>query len=103
MRDNRRSFRCFSPSVTSPIGDISLSFWVSKLAGIGEATAALLSNRGARVAIADVNDVQGQEFAARLGSDASYHHCDMTCVFARPIYTLCSTCDTWSCLPRLGC
>jgi NAD(P)-dependent dehydrogenase (short-subunit alcohol dehydrogenase family) len=46
--------------------------------GLGEATARLLVERGARVAIADVNDEKAEVLAAELGDGAAAFHCDVT-------------------------
>ena len=40
------------------------------------------------MAIVDVNDVHGQELASRLGSGASYHHCDVSYVLAESFPSL---------------
>lgn len=48
--------------------------------GIGAATALRMAQEGARIAIFDVLDAEGQELAARLkeaGSQALYVHCDV--------------------------
>jgi len=46
--------------------------------GLGEATARALVGRGARVAIADVNDEKAEALAAELGDGAIAVHCDVT-------------------------
>ncbi len=46
--------------------------------GLGEATTRLLVERGARVAIADVNDERAQALAAELGDATLAVHCDVT-------------------------
>jgi 3-hydroxyacyl-CoA dehydrogenase / 3-hydroxy-2-methylbutyryl-CoA dehydrogenase len=46
--------------------------------GLGEATARELAARGARVAIADVNDERAEALARELGSGALALHCDVT-------------------------
>jgi NAD(P)-dependent dehydrogenase (short-subunit alcohol dehydrogenase family) len=46
--------------------------------GLGEATARALVERGARVAIADVNDEKATALAAELGDGALALHCDVT-------------------------
>jgi len=46
--------------------------------GLGEATARALVARGARVAIADVNDDKANALAAELGDAAIALHCDVT-------------------------
>ncbi len=46
--------------------------------GIGEATAELFVEEGARIVIADVSDAQGQALAAKLGSNARYLHTDVS-------------------------
>ncbi|KAL3519798.1 hypothetical protein ACH5RR_017947 [Cinchona calisaya] len=47
--------------------------------GIGEATARLFANRGAKVVIADVQDEKGQKLAESIGSNiCSYLHCNVT-------------------------
>jgi NAD(P)-dependent dehydrogenase (short-subunit alcohol dehydrogenase family) len=44
--------------------------------GLGEATARFLSARGARVVIADLNDVRGEAVATEIGG--RYLHCDVS-------------------------
>lgn len=46
--------------------------------GLGEATARLLVQHGARVAIADLNDHKAEELAGELGEAAVPIHCDVT-------------------------
>ena len=46
--------------------------------GLGEATARALVERGAKVAIADVNDEKAQALAGELGDSALALHCDVT-------------------------
>ena len=46
--------------------------------GLGEATARALVDRGAKVAIADVNDEKAEALAAELGDSALALHCDVT-------------------------
>ena len=46
--------------------------------GLGEATARELAGRGARVAIADVNDEKAAALAAELGDAARAFHVDVT-------------------------
>lgn len=47
--------------------------------GIGEATARLFANHGARaVMIADIDDTLGQQVAALIGVQARFVHCDVT-------------------------
>ncbi|KAM3323288.1 short-chain dehydrogenase reductase 3b [Capsicum chacoense] len=47
--------------------------------GIGEASARLFVEHGARVVIADIQDELGLQIAASIGTDkASYIHCDVT-------------------------
>jgi len=47
--------------------------------GIGEATARLFSNHGAKVVIADIQDDKGHSICQELhNSSASYVHCDVT-------------------------
>jgi NAD(P)-dependent dehydrogenase (short-subunit alcohol dehydrogenase family) len=46
--------------------------------GLGEATTRALVKRGARVAIADVNDEKANALAAELGDVAMALHCDVT-------------------------
>ncbi len=46
--------------------------------GLGEATTRALVDRGARVAIADVNDDKANALAAELGDAAIAVHCDVT-------------------------
>jgi NAD(P)-dependent dehydrogenase (short-subunit alcohol dehydrogenase family) len=46
--------------------------------GLGEATTRLLVERGAKVAIADVNDERAQALASELGNATLAVHCDVT-------------------------
>jgi len=46
--------------------------------GLGEATVRALHERGATVAIADLNDDKGQALASELGERAVFVHCDVT-------------------------
>jgi 3-hydroxyacyl-CoA dehydrogenase / 3-hydroxy-2-methylbutyryl-CoA dehydrogenase len=46
--------------------------------GLGEATARALVERGARVAVADLNEERANELAAELGDAAVAFHCDVT-------------------------
>jgi NAD(P)-dependent dehydrogenase (short-subunit alcohol dehydrogenase family) len=46
--------------------------------GLGEATVRALAERGAKVAIADVNDEKAQALADELGDGAIAVHCDVT-------------------------
>jgi len=46
--------------------------------GLGEATSRLLVQRGARVAIADVNDEKAEALASELGDSAHAFHADVT-------------------------
>ena len=49
--------------------------------GIGEATAAILSREGAKVAIADVDEENGTRVVEALksdGTEAPYIHCDVS-------------------------
>jgi len=46
--------------------------------GIGEASARLFVEQGARVLIADIQDDRGQRLAEELGSSATYLHTDVT-------------------------
>jgi NAD(P)-dependent dehydrogenase (short-subunit alcohol dehydrogenase family) len=46
--------------------------------GLGEATARALVERGAKVAIADVNDEKAEALAGELGDSALALHCDVT-------------------------
>ena len=46
--------------------------------GLGEATSRLLVERGARVAIADVNDEKAEALASELGDAAHAFHADVT-------------------------
>lgn len=46
--------------------------------GIGAATAKLFIAHGAKVVLGDIQDEQGQAFAASLGSKALFRHCDVT-------------------------
>lgn len=45
--------------------------------GIGEATAHLFAEHGARVVIADIQDELGQDVAKSIGGDCMYMHCDV--------------------------
>ncbi|XP_020213743.1 short-chain dehydrogenase reductase 3b [Cajanus cajan] len=46
--------------------------------GIGEETVRLFAEHGALVVAADIQDEQGQQVAASVGSDkVTYHHCDV--------------------------
>jgi NAD(P)-dependent dehydrogenase (short-subunit alcohol dehydrogenase family) len=47
--------------------------------GLGQATATRLAAAGADVALLDVQDEAGRKAAAAIGSQASYHPCDVTC------------------------
>jgi NAD(P)-dependent dehydrogenase (short-subunit alcohol dehydrogenase family) len=46
--------------------------------GLGEATARLLHERGARITIADLNEEKGNALASELGERASFVRCDVT-------------------------
>jgi len=46
--------------------------------GIGAATAKLFVAHGAKVMLGDIQDEQGEAFAASLGSDAAFRHCNVT-------------------------
>ena len=46
--------------------------------GIGAATAELFVAEGARVVLGDIQDAEGEAFAAKLGDVARYRHCDVT-------------------------
>ncbi|HZI90710.1 MAG TPA: SDR family oxidoreductase [Thermoleophilaceae bacterium] len=46
--------------------------------GLGEATARALAERGAKVALADVNDEKAEALAGELGDSAMAVHCDVT-------------------------
>uniref|UniRef100_A0A7N2M568 Tropinone reductase-like 1 n=1 Tax=Quercus lobata TaxID=97700 RepID=A0A7N2M568_QUELO len=46
--------------------------------GIGASTVHLFHEHGAKVVIADVQDILGQEIADKLGKNVSYIHCDVT-------------------------
>jgi len=46
--------------------------------GLGRATAARVIQAGGRVALLDLQDAAGQAVAAELGSQASFHRCDVT-------------------------
>lgn len=45
--------------------------------GIGEATAHVFAEHGARVVIADIQDELGQDVAKSIGGDCMYMHCDV--------------------------
>ncbi|XP_042448290.1 sex determination protein tasselseed-2-like [Zingiber officinale] len=45
--------------------------------GIGEATVQVFARHGAKVVVADVEDVDGESLAARLGPSVSFVHCDV--------------------------
>jgi NAD(P)-dependent dehydrogenase (short-subunit alcohol dehydrogenase family) len=47
--------------------------------GLGHATAVRFAAGGAQVALLDVQDEAGRKAAAAIGSQASYHPCDVTC------------------------
>ena len=44
--------------------------------GLGEATARLLTDRGVKVVVADLNDDKGAALASEIGG--TYVHCDVT-------------------------
>jgi NAD(P)-dependent dehydrogenase (short-subunit alcohol dehydrogenase family) len=46
--------------------------------GIGKAIAELFIKEGARVVVADIQDMQGQEFAESLGDSATFKHTDVS-------------------------
>ena len=46
--------------------------------GIGAAAAELFVAEGARVVLGDIQDAEGEAFAAKLGDAARYRHCDVT-------------------------
>jgi len=46
--------------------------------GLGKATAARVIQAGGRVALLDLQEAAGQAVAAELGSQASFHRCDVT-------------------------
>ncbi|HKC16280.1 MAG TPA: SDR family NAD(P)-dependent oxidoreductase [Steroidobacteraceae bacterium] len=46
--------------------------------GLGRATAARVIQAGGRVALLDLQDAAGQAVATELGSQASFHRCDVT-------------------------
>ncbi len=46
--------------------------------GIGAAAAQLFVSEGARVVLGDIQDAEGEAFAAKLGDVARYRHCDVT-------------------------
>jgi NAD(P)-dependent dehydrogenase (short-subunit alcohol dehydrogenase family) len=54
------------------------AFVTGGASGLGEATARRLAERGAKVAIADVNDDKAGALAAELGDPAVALHCDVT-------------------------
>ncbi|KAH0782427.1 hypothetical protein KY290_002025 [Solanum tuberosum] len=47
--------------------------------GIGEASARLFAEHGARIVVADIQDELGLKVVESIGADkASYRHCDVT-------------------------
>ncbi|WOK95850.1 sex determination protein tasselseed-2 [Canna indica] len=46
--------------------------------GIGEATARLFARHGAKVVLADIEDVVGESLAALLGPSVTFMHCDVS-------------------------
>ena len=58
--------------------DGSSAIVVGGASGLGEASARLLAERGARVLIADLNDERGQALADELGGGAAFLHADVT-------------------------
>ena len=57
--------------------DGKLAFITGGASGIGEATARVFTEAGARVIIADLNEVRGREIANSL-KGAEFRHCDVT-------------------------
>ncbi len=56
----------------------STAFVSGGASGLGEATVRLLVERGARVAIADVDDDRGRALCAELGDVTAFFHADVT-------------------------
>ncbi|CAA9577911.1 MAG: hypothetical protein AVDCRST_MAG88-3001, partial [uncultured Thermomicrobiales bacterium] len=56
----------------------STAFVSGGASGLGEATVRLLVERGARVAIADVDDDRGRALCSELGDGAVFFHADVT-------------------------
>lgn len=54
------------------------TFVTGGASGLGEATARALVERGARVAVADVNDEKAEALAGELGDSVLALHCDVT-------------------------
>ncbi|KAM3357353.1 tropinone reductase-like 1 isoform X1 [Capsicum galapagoense] len=46
--------------------------------GIGATTVRIFIENGAKVVVADIQDQQGEEIAAKLGENAHYVHCDVS-------------------------
>lgn len=46
--------------------------------GIGECTARVFANQGAKVVIADIQDELGQSVSKSIGPNSTYVHCDVT-------------------------
>jgi NAD(P)-dependent dehydrogenase (short-subunit alcohol dehydrogenase family) len=56
----------------------SVFFVTGAASGLGEATARMLVESGARVVIADVNDASGERLSSALGGSAHFAHVDVT-------------------------
>lgn len=65
-----------SPSITRLEGNIAIVTGGAR--GIGEATVRLFVRHGAKVVIADVEDIAGNALANSLGPSVSFIHCDVS-------------------------
>ncbi|CAI9761899.1 unnamed protein product [Fraxinus pennsylvanica] len=65
-----------SPSITRLEGKIAIVTGGAR--GIGEATVRLFARHGAKVVIADVEDIAGNALANSLGPSVSFIHCDVS-------------------------